>query len=455
MALTSPSPSAALRGARRYRRMRAAVATSMISKVVRLGSQTVVVAIAIQHLGASTYGMWVTAVTALGWLSWGQMGLAPSLANALAAAEGEDRAEDQGVYFTTALGLVAIICLLLFVIGLTFSNFGADLMSPLVGPNIYAQPAAEHQWHSLLQAAFVLGLLRLPLGLIESAFVGLQSIHVLRVFEILGQLFGLMAAVILAAGAASSALYMLSVTVALECGAIGAALYLISIMRPNLRPSWAKFQPSKVRAMFSLGAGYFVVQITSYVVSSVGTLVLAAFHGPVAVLPYALTWQLYNMAAGVWMMFITALWGGFGEARVRGDWDWIFQTARRLILFTTLASTMFAFGLVVAGAWVLDFWSGGQIKADPIFLLWVATYTIAFSWTVVHAQILSALDQIWSQLGASCANAVLVVVLSICLAPKFGVVGLAVALLLACGLTTAWAFPVMLRRRRPNNLCRD
>jgi O-antigen/teichoic acid export membrane protein len=200
--------------------------------------------------------------------------------------------------------------------------------------------------------------------------------------------------------------------------------------------------------MFSLSAGYLIIQVMGYVVASGGTLILSANDGPAAVPAFALSWQLYQMAAGVWMMFVTGLWGALGEARARGEWDWIAHAQRRLVLISTTCAAAFGLGLAGFGNVALGIWSGGKVQADPMFLIFMGLYAVVFSWAVVHAQILSALNQVWRQIWVSSANAALVLSLALWLVPHYGATGLAIALTSACVLTTAWVFPLMLARTR-------
>jgi O-antigen/teichoic acid export membrane protein len=443
----SPQLSAEVhRGAERYRKMRLAVASSVLSKLVRLGSQTAIVAITLQHLGVTAFGLWVTAAAALGWLSWGQAGLAPGLTNALAAADGEERQADQGIYFTTAIAIVLAICAGLFAAGQALLYWGGGLFSGLAGPASGLDPLLRAQWHTFLQIALLLALLRLPLGLVESAFVGLQRVHVLRVCDIFGQVCAVSAAGLLLLGDAPHALYVLGVGLATECGVLAASLYLVLKLRPELMPSIAKFDLRKSASMFNLSAGYFVIQVTSYIVAVGGVLFLSANHGAASVPAFTLTWQLYQMASGVWMMFITGLWGALGEARARGEWDWVDKTQRRLVLFSTGCAAAFGVGLAALGNFALGLWSGGKVQADPMFLLVMGLYVTIFSWAVVHAQILSALNRVWRQIWASLANAALVLGFCFLLVPPYGALGLAIGLTAACGLTTAWAYPLMLAK---------
>lgn len=435
-------------GEARYRRLRLTIAASVGSKLVRFIAQSIIVAVAIQHLGVTSYGVWVTAVAAMAWLSWGQAGLAPGLANAIAAAEGKEQKGEQGIYFTTALTMIVGIALALYLVGQVLLHLILPIFAEPENSGVSLGGRQGSDWRVFLNIALVLALLRLPLGLIESVFVGLQNVYVLRCFDILGQFLCVCTAVLLVNGEVASAFFLLGVGLAAESGVLCASLYLLVRLRPDLLPTPSKFSLRASRSMFNLSLGYLVIQVTGYMVMNAGTLILAAYHGPVSVPAFALAWQLYQMASGVWMMFVTGLWGALGEARARGEWDWIDRAQRRLILGSMICSVLFSIALAVGGNQLLWWWSGGRIIADPLFLLVMAVNCSVFTWAVVHAQIMSALNRIWVQLWAAAANGLLVLVFGWLLVPTLGATGLALALLSACALSTAWVYPIALARTK-------
>lgn len=429
----------------RIRRLRLAVVSSAMSKVVRMVTQTLIVGLSVRFLGAETYGVWLTAVAALGWLSWGQAGLAPGLVNALAAAEGEERRADQGIYFSTALAVITVIVLAMLLASQTLIQWGGPWFGSFLTPGSAGAMGALN-WTEFLQVALVLALLRIPLGLVESAFIGLQFIHILRLFDMAGQGLCVVAAFALVHGATPEATYLLGIGLATECGVLAAAFYLVTRLRPELKPSLSKVKLRTSGPMFNLSFGYLIVQVTGYLVAHAGTLILAGNKGAVSVPVFAMTWQLYQMASGVWMMVMTGLWGALGEARVRGDWAWIRKAVYRLIFGAMVLSVAFSLTLAVAGPWIVQHWSGGEVNGDPVFFAIMAANCSAFTWAVIHAQVLSALNLVWKQIWASLANGVLVVVLAFALIPHFGVTGLAVALFGACVFSTAWVYPMMLSK---------
>lgn len=430
----------------RIAHLKLAVVSSSAAKVARLLTQTTIVGITVRYLGIEQYGLWLTVVSALGWLSWGQAGLAPGLTNAIARAEGQGRIADQGVYFTTAIAVVTAIVVVIFLVGNALLAIGAPVAVGLLGASGTDTLALGSRLVSFLPVALALALLRFPLVLVESAYTGLQSVHVLRMWEIVGQILCVVAVAGLAYAEVRSPLFLLGAGIAAECGVIGAGLFLVLSLKPHLRPSLSKIDLRACRGMLDLSIAYLVLQVAGYLVTNTGTLMLAAFHGPGAVPLFALTMQLYQMASGVWMMFIMGLWGALAEARAVGDWPWIKRAQRQIVLGSMALSIAYSIVLAFGGNWILDLWSGGRVTADRIFLVVTGVMCSVFTWAVIHAQIMNALGFVWIQARAAMANGLLVLALGLLLIPRLGVTGLSLALLLAVALSTAWVYPLLLRR---------
>lgn len=427
----------------RAERLKYAVLFSVLSKVVRMVTQTFIIGLSVRYLGEEVYGIWLTSLAAFGWLSWGQAGLAPGLINSLATAEGEGRREDQQTYFTTALTVVVAIALALLLLGQVTVNWQGDWFSGLISLNEEAD-TANSQVEVFLQLALVLALIRIPLGIIESAFVGIQSIHIVRIFDILGQCFCLLAAFGLALGDAANWLFLLGIGLTTELGVLVAGVYLVSRVRPDLRPSISKFDLRASSQMFDLSFGYLIVQVAGYIVAHAGILILAAHHGAAAVPIFTITWKLYQMASGLWMMVMTALWGALGDANAKGDMRWVRSAIRRILGGSMAISLIFSCILALAGQRILNYWTDGNVIGEPIFFLAMALYSSVFTWAVLCAQILSALNLIWKQIWAAVANGALALLFALALVPSLGATGLAVALLTSCLCTTAWVYPLML-----------
>lgn len=419
---------------------------SSAAKAARLMTQTVIVGLSVRHIGVKDYGLWLTVVAALGWLSWGQAGLAPGLVNAMATAEGDGRIAEQGVYFTTAMVVVTTFVVAIYVFGNILLAFCAPAAARLLLSSGSETAGLGGAWASFLQIALVLALVRIPLGLVESAYTGLQSIHVLKLWEIGGQVVAVAAVTVMVRADTSTVPFLLGAGIAAESGVIGAGFYLVLKLKPHLVPSLSKLDLRACRGMLKASVAFLVLQVAAYLVTDAGTLILAASHGPGAVTVFALTMLLYQMTSGVWMMFVTGLWGAFAEARARGEWRWIERMQRWITLGSMAVCVAFSVVLVLCGNWALQMWSGGRVNADAVFLAAMAAECSVFTWAALHAYMMTMLGLVWAQAWAATANGVLVVALGSLLIPRLAASGLALTLLLACALSTAWAYPMLLRR---------
>lgn len=431
---------------KRYYYFRAAIIASIASKAVRLISQILVVGVATRYVGGETYGVWMTLVAALSWLSWGQAGLAPGLVNAITAANTVEKKHLQAVYFTTALTLICAIALIIF-----------SIMSYLYLNSIYVKESilsltfgkaspASNDVSPIFLVCLGLAAFRLPAGLIEASYLGLQRMHIYRCCDIVAQLICIACAFALASLSAPIAWFVFGVTLSGDAGSILAGLYLLTRLRPDFLPSLAKFDLSKSTGLFGLSFGYFLLQVAGYFVMQAGIVMLARWTGSVAVSQFSVVWQFYMMAAGIWTMFITGLWGALGEAAAQNEKAWIRTAKKRLIALSMALSSSFCIMLALAGPVVVERWTGDQVRVDQNFVIVMAAYCLVFTWSVVHAQILSALSVVWPQTAPALTNGILVLIFGRLFIPNYGVTGLAWALLLSTLLSTAWLYPLLLNR---------
>lgn len=432
-----------LKRKQRHLRMKKTVWVSVLAKMCRFSAQLIVVGTTVRYLGPEQYGIWMTVMAGLGWISFGQFGIGPGLINALAEANGSGDRFKEGVYFTSALYIITCVasCLFLSICLLSFAtNFNR-----IIQINVTTSETADMVNYLVIVCAGLFSL-RFPLSIFESAYVAYQEGYIARFWDILGQIFSLVALFILIQSRTSLHFFVLGFVLSSEIAVLTGGLLFVIRHRPNLRPKREKFSFEAGKSILNTGAGFFLLQLAGYLLMSGGVLVLAHFHGPTAVTPYSVTWQLCMMAAGIWMMFSDALWGAFGEAKVSQDWHWIKLTTSKLIRYTAMYSFLFSLTLVLVGRPIIAFWSGTSAVPSLIALVWIALFSLAFSWSVLYGQILNALGVVWPQIWSSLLNGIVSVLFSFWLVPTYGLSGLAASLCLSTIITTAWSRPILFNR---------
>ena len=401
------------------------------------------VAEVIRLVGDEVYGQWITVVAALGWLSWGQAGLAPGLVNEVAAADavGDKDALKRLVTTSTLLAtVIALAILMAIILSLFLITNGrlGDSQSGLLSTIITEQ-------HRLLCiGAATIACAGIPLGLVESTYVGLQALHRLRAVQIVGYTLAVLVVVVSTREGWNSTVVLILAGAAQPIALSAAALYLFAIFRRDLWPRLESFNLRGSRSLFSLSSGFLIVEVAGYAVGSGGILILSASQGAASATAYGLPWQLYAMAATLWSTPLVAMWGGLGEARARQDWRWIRRAVILGLAGTVFIAGTFALVLAVYGPAIVAAWSGQDIGSDPGFYPVMALNCFLLAWSVSCAQLLAALNLVWSQLPATVAKGILAIAFALVLVPRLSTTGLALALLLSTALTTAWYYPRLL-----------
>jgi O-antigen/teichoic acid export membrane protein len=420
--------------------MRKTVAASMLAKGVRIATQAVIVGSTVRYLGPTQYGAWMTAMAALGWVSFGQFGVGPGLINALAEARGSGDKQKEADLFASALFLMGGVAVFLLLAAATLAHF-LDIPTMLGNASGQAAPEATR----LLGVCLFLVLLRFPLSTFESAYIAYQEGHLAQQWEIIGQVLSTIAALMLITANAPLEWLVLGIALASECAIFVGGCMFVTRHRSYLFPRKANISLVSSLSILRVGSGFFISQVAGFLILQGGVIILAYNHGTGSVTPYSVTWRLFMMSAGVWMMFSNALWGGFGEARSNGDWRWIDSAQKRLIWSTSLGAAGVSLALAIFGGPLIEHWAGESARPSSLGLVGISVFSLLFSWSVIHAQVLNAIGVVWPQVVPGLVCGILSILFSLLLVPPYGLEGLCISLSAAILSTLCWINPLLLR----------
>jgi len=91
---------------------------------------------------------------------------------------------------------------------------------------------------------------------------------------------------------------------------------------------------------------------------------------------YAIVYQMFSLGPVLFGMFLNALWPAYGEAKVRGDSEWIRATFRRCINIGLYINVPYALLLVTFGNAAAHLWVGPQIRVSSLVLLAFGIWTM-------------------------------------------------------------------------------
>lgn len=426
----------ALRSRRDRRAVTSTIAAITARGIVVIGS-IITIPLAIGYLGVERYGVFValTAVTSM--FVFADLGLGNGLLNVVSEANGrDDRATAKKAVSSAFFMLLAVAVIL--AIGFAIAYPSVDWAGFL---NVSGRPAIEEvgPTAAVLISLFVVAL---PLGVTERLRMAYQEGFINSVASMAGAVLGLIGMLVAIAIQASLPMLVLATSLPplLALAANGYSFFRRE--RPWLWPGTRLADRTLVVRLARLGFLFLILQLAVAVAFQSDIVVAAAVLGPDAAATFAVTLKVFMLVPTLVAMYLTTLWPAYTEALARGDAAWVKRTLRRSMVIAALTTGASSVVLVIAGAWVIETWTGGAIE-PPVALLVGASI-----WAVISATfnaigiLLNAASVILFQVGVAIVMAAASITLSILFANAFGLSGIIFGTLIAYVLCTA--LPIVL-----------
>jgi len=125
----------------------------------------------------------------------------------------------------------------------------------------------------------------------------------------------------------------------------------------------------------SLGAKFFLMQVTAVVLYSTSSFFISQFYGPKEVVVYNLLFKYFQMPVMVYTIILSPLWSSVTKAYVTNDFEWLNKTIKRF----NILSVIFIVGIIAMvflSNFVFKLWIGDKIIVPLRLTLLMATYAI-------------------------------------------------------------------------------
>ncbi|MEZ5362577.1 MAG: hypothetical protein R2748_09665, partial [Bryobacterales bacterium] len=160
-----------------------------------------------------------------------------------------------------------------------------------------------------------------------------------------------------------------------------------------------------------------------------------------AVAMFALSGAAYLLAESVMTCAVDAARPALAQALGHGDKAEARELYAKLCRGVASAAPLAALALLAANRAFVGAWAGPKLYGGPALDLWLASSLVVNLWSLPHRAFLSASLQIRPQTLWRLAEGGLNFVLSIALAWRFGIAGVAAGTVLASACTSMWALP--------------
>ena len=425
----------------RTKRLQLAIISGLLTKPLALIAPLITVPLFLRYLGRERYGLYETVISIGGWLVVANVGLGYGLVNRLVDCHiSGDRELARRYVWSVLVGAGAICAVGLFL---------CTAIVPLIpwGHVFHLndqRAASELPWAAWIACAATL------VGLVVSTpgavYIAYQESHRNSLWDAAARLSAVGASVLVV----FTPLGLVGVTMAVCLTPIIVRALngwvMVYVEKPWLRPQGRAVDRHLFRTVAIDGVGLCVLQLCTLGIFQADKVIISAVVGPLGTADYAVVGRVFLAALGVVQIINGPLWAAHGEAIRRGDLPWVRRALAMSLGVGALCIVATGAALAVFKDSVLYVWAGSHITA-PVGLIFAMTAVFVI-WTSVSSLslVLNSKGVVWPQVYFLGAHALLSVIAGIALVQKWGVVGVAWAIVFTALPTTLWGYPWLVHR---------
>ncbi|MEJ1972688.1 MAG: lipopolysaccharide biosynthesis protein [Lacunisphaera sp.] len=340
-------------GQREHRAVRA-TAVFTVFNYAGMAASFISVPLLLRWLGRENYGLMLTALAFMNYLSFTGAGLNWGSIVLISEAHGRHDRAEMAKIFRHSLVLGAVSAL---VAGLVAVAIFAAARSGWRLPMFAGHPDADGL---LLVVALqcALGLLVSP---IYALFQGMQEGHWVGLYQGCARILS-------TAAIAAAAWFTRDPALALFAGLAAIALFaVVATVHARRTHPWLFVRGpwrdgAEYRRQLHAGAKSFGLQVARTVQGTAPVLVIGSFAGPAAVPLYSVPATLVGAVFGVFTSWNMSVQPAYGASWAVNDRDWVVRAFRRTLDLTLLLGTTAMVGFTILGPSIIALWTHGTLQ---------------------------------------------------------------------------------------------
>lgn len=385
------------------------------------------VPITLNYINQERYGIWLTLSSVVMWFNFFDLGLGNGLRNKLAEAAALNDLDAQKKIISTTYASMIVI------------SFFISLLYFLIKPYI--------EWDRILgvnlkyklelnQLAFFLVFMfciQFVLQIINAINNAYQTSFLVSLASLGGNIFSLIFILILRYTVQGKLIYL---GIAVFSGNLLSlslmSLYFFLFKHKELQPRFSNISFAISRNLLGLGGKFLIIQIAAIVQYESTNILISRYFSPKQVTEYNISYKLFNVLLMGFGILISPLWSAVTEASVKGDYQWIYSTHKKMLKNWTLL-VLAAVMLLFLAKYVFLVWLGKNVTIPFLTNFGVMLYVIGMTFGMIYVNILNGLGKLRTQYYLSILTMIYFVPLSyyFAIVLKMGVFGITIALVLA------------------------
>lgn len=408
---------------RRKNRVRRAKLTGIVTVITKGISTTaglISIPLTAQYLGTERFGLWLLLSSLLSCVNLFDLGLANSLANSLAIADGrEDRTLAKEIVSSAFYSMLGGALILTVLFGLFYSSASWEKVLNIR----WSQPQLEIEL--AIAICFGVFIIHLLCSLSSRIYRGYQEEYISQLWLGLGSLLsiiGLIVSIHLKANFPALLAVFLGFSL---LGDILAAIHLFWFRRKWLKPNLNYYNLRKTKWLFKTGFQFWLAQISSFLVFQTDLIIVSKLFGASAVANYGVVLKLFTLVGSIQSAFVAPLWSAYAEAGTRGDFFWVNQAFKKSVCFSVIWSSCIGVLLAINTPNILKIWLNQTEAVDKNLIFAMLLTTILVSVAQSISMLANGLGETDIQAFVGPIAAISNLILSVVLGLFLGVSGVA------------------------------
>lgn len=401
------------------------------------------VPLGLHYFGVERFGVWLVVWSALSYIRLMDNGFAGALRTLLPSAESKDGS--RRILWTFFVGFMVVALLLIALLALSFRIHPGwpNIFFKLRSPSLVVEAAMAT---AVVMASY---LLYMPFRVFSVAFAGLQRAYVEEFYNTSMRVLSLVALVLTVVFEGSLVHLALATGGMLLLQGVISCIHLIRAYRwltPGLRLWRIPVEEGLLSKASGVVLKFTVLGAASVLTRQTDNLVIGAFLGANSVPAYAVTFLFYELLRLMITSYQSSLWPLYAKLIHAGEWKTV---ARYYNFFTDFSMLLGGLVLLIGlgfGGQIITVWSGSQAYGGDGVSWALAGYLLISVFFASNASLIHGANPPSSHVAMLIAEGVLNLVLSIWLVNITGILGVALATLIARTLTQTWWGPWLVYR---------
>lgn len=374
-------------GGSRSKNVKTNISISFILKIISTGISFMVIPMTINYLNTEQYGVWMTLLAIISWMSFFDMGLGNGLRNKLTEALSKNDIKSAKEYVSTAYVAISIIVLIIFIVLIfIIPNLNWNMI-------FNTENTANSVFIELVLIVVGFFLFNFVLSLCNSLFYAVQESALAGVGLLLMNLFSLINILILMKTSSGSLIYIgISYGLAMVMSSIILTICFF-VRHKELIPKLKLVRKSKVNDILGISIKFFIIQVAAIVIFTTDSMIITQILGPAQVTSYILAQKLFSVVTIGHAIIVTPLWSAYTEAYSKGDINWIKKLLRRLNLLM-IPIIMCVAALALISDEIFKVWIGNSVIFPKYLIIFMAFYTFISVWNNIYAYFLNGIGDL-------------------------------------------------------------